>query len=431
MFRFQMTQPFPTLVKSDFSLGRWKLCSTAFLIWLITQPVFSQEKKIVFIILDGIPAPELERVSTPNLDQIAQFGGYSRAITGGKKDSYSQTPTISAVGYNSLLTGTWANKHNVWGNRIEDPNYHYWTIFRYLKEARPDAKTAIFSTWQDNRTKLLGENLTETNFLKLDKSVDGLELDTLIYPHDEEHFYIRDIDEKVAESAAAYLKKDGPDLAWVYLQFTDDMGHRYGKSPQLDEAIRLADSQVGKVWESIQYRQKEYAEDWLIWITTDHGRMDPEGKDHGGQSDAEREIWMVSNGKDLNDRFHSGQAAMVDILPSFLRFFNLVVQEEREAELDGVSLIGKISIENADLIGKKKNQKVVWKPVDNDGKVKVFWSPTNHFSKGGFDEYLLLGEVESKAGYFELPLWVSKKKYFKILLEGELNSLNVWKSFNK
>ena len=32
-----------------------------------------------------------------------------------------------------MITGTWANKHNVWGNGIENPNYNYWTIFRFLK----------------------------------------------------------------------------------------------------------------------------------------------------------------------------------------------------------------------------------------------------------------------------------------------------------
>lgn len=398
---------------------------------LINFSILAQEKKVVFIILDGILASELERVETPNLDQIAKIGGYARAFTGGKIEGYSQTPTISAVGYNSLLTGTWANKHNVWGNRIEAPNYHYWTIFRFLKEARPDATTAIFSTWQDNRTKLLGENLPQTNFLKLDKSFDGLELDTLTYPHDQDHFYIRDIDRKVAEEASDYLRSAGPDLSWVYFQFTDDMGHRYGKSAQLDEAIRLADQQVGKVWEAVQYRQIHYDEDWLIWVTTDHGRKEPEGKDHGGQSDSEREIWMVTNAQNLNERYRSGKAAMVDILPSFLRFFNLVVQKEREAELDGVPLIGTISIENADLIGKKKSQKVVWSPVDNSGKVKIYWSPTNHFSRGGFDEYMLLTEVGAGVGSYELPSWISKKKFFKLMLEGELNSLNVSKASGK
>lgn len=399
-----------------------------FLIWVFPFLGFSQEKKIVFIILDGIPASELERVETPNLDQIAATGGYARAFTGGKKEGYSQTPTISAVGYNSLLTGTWANKHKVWGNGIEDPNYNYWTVFRFLREARPDAKMAIFSTWQDNRTKLVGENLPQTNQLKLDHSFDGLELDTLSYPHEDGHLYIHNIDEKVAEEASSYLRSDGPDLSWVYLQFTDDMGHKFGKSDQLDEAISLADAQIGKVWEAVQYRQREYGEDWLIWVTTDHGRKEPEGKDHGGQSDAEREIWMVSNAQNLNLRFQSGQAAMVDILPSFLRFFNLVVPVERENELDGVSLMGPVSIADAELSGKRKNQKVSWSLVENTGKIKISWSPTNHFSAGGLDGYLFLAEVDATASSYTLPSWISKKKFFKILIEGELNSVNVWRT---
>lgn len=398
-----------------------------FLFILTPLLAFPQQKKIVFFILDGIPASELERVDTPNLDEIAEVGGYARAFTGGKKVGYSQTPTISAVGYNSLLTGTWSNKHNVWGNGIENPNYHYWTIFRFLKEARPDAKTAIFSTWQDNRTKLFGENLPGTNFLTIDRSLDGLELDTLTYPYDEDHIYIREIDEIVAQEAANYLRSDGPDLTWIYLQFTDDMGHKFGKSPEMDEAIRLADNQVGKVWEAVKQRRQQFGEDWLIWVTTDHGRREPEGKDHGGQSDAEREIWMVSNANNLNDRFHSGQASMVDILPSFLRFFNLVVPEERVWELDGVSLIGPISITDAAIVRKGRNRILTWNPVDKSCKVKISWSPTDNFSKGGNDIYFLLDQVESVSGRFLIPRGISKKRFFKILIEDEKNALNVWK----
>ncbi|WP_111668942.1 alkaline phosphatase family protein [Algoriphagus litoralis] len=405
------------------------LCLLGF-VYLIGFSALAQEKKVVFIILDGIPASELERVDTPNLDQIAETGGYARAYTGGKAGDYSETPTISAVGYNSLLTGTWANKHNVWGNGIEAPNYNYWTIFRFLKEARPDAQTAIFSTWQDNRTKLLGENLPQTGYLKLDKSLDGMEIDTLTYPHDEGHLYIRAIDEKVAREAANYLETSGPDLTWVYLQYTDDMGHKFGKSPEMDEAIRLVDAQVGSIWESIRRRKVEFGEDWLIWVTTDHGRKDPEGKDHGGQSISERETWMVTNAQNLNDRFLLGNASMVDILPTFLRFYNLVVSEKREYELDGIPLIGEISIADAELIGKPKKQKLIWKPLDKSEKVSIYWSPTDNFSAGGFDEYILLANVEN-SGSFDLPKSISKKKFFKLLIQGEWNEVNVWKGGKK
>lgn len=95
----------------------------------------SKQKKVVFIIADGIPADVIEKVATPGIDAIAKEGKYMRAYVGGEKDGYTQTPTISAVGYNSLLTGTWVNKHNVWDNDIKAPNYNYWNIFRLSRLA--------------------------------------------------------------------------------------------------------------------------------------------------------------------------------------------------------------------------------------------------------------------------------------------------------
>src|SRR6187551_2474789 len=104
--------------------------SALFAISLYAQ---TKARKAIFVIADGIPADVIEKLNTPALDAIAKEGGYTRAHVGGEKNGYSQTPTISAVGYNSLLTGTWVNKHNVWDNDIIEPNYNYPTIFRLLK----------------------------------------------------------------------------------------------------------------------------------------------------------------------------------------------------------------------------------------------------------------------------------------------------------
>ncbi|HMP94978.1 MAG TPA: alkaline phosphatase family protein, partial [Phnomibacter sp.] len=112
------------------------------LLLLLSQGLQAQkEKKVLFVIVDGIAADVIEKLPMPHLDKMAAKGGYARAYVGGEKGGYSQTPTISAVGYNSLLTGTWVHKHNVWDNHIKAPNYQYWSIFRFFSEQYPHKKT--------------------------------------------------------------------------------------------------------------------------------------------------------------------------------------------------------------------------------------------------------------------------------------------------
>ncbi|MBO9657236.1 MAG: alkaline phosphatase family protein, partial [Chitinophagaceae bacterium] len=224
------------------------------LVMMLAMIAVAQKKKAVFVIVDGIAADVIEKQPTPFLDKIAKTGGYTRTHVGGEKGGYSQTPTISAVGYNSLLTGTWVNKHNVWDNDIKAPNYNYWTIFRFLKEQYPDKKTAVFSSWIDNRTKLVGEGLPQTNNLPLSYHFDGLELDTVNYPHDKKRDFMHRIDEAVVNNATEYIKTEAPDLSWVYLEYTDDMGHMFGDSPEFFRAVELMDKQMGRLWDAIKYR---------------------------------------------------------------------------------------------------------------------------------------------------------------------------------
>lgn len=137
----------------------------------------------MLVIVDGVPADVIENATVPNMKKL---GSYKRSYTGGEMSTYSQTPTISAPGYMNVITGTWGNKHNVYDNSVDNPNYNYWNIFRLLKEQQPDRKIGIYSTWIDNRLKLIGEGLPMAGNITFDYKYDGYELDTIQYPHDAE-----------------------------------------------------------------------------------------------------------------------------------------------------------------------------------------------------------------------------------------------------
>jgi predicted AlkP superfamily pyrophosphatase or phosphodiesterase len=294
--------------------------------------------KALFIIVDGIPADVIESTPTPNIDSISGAGGYTRSWLGGEAGGETESPTVSAVGYMSLVTGTWSNKHNVYDNAVEAPDYAYWDIFRIAKAHDPALHTAIFSTWTDNRTKLLGDGLPEAGGTKLDYAFDGFELDTDRFPHDPDGKYIKRIDALVVGETARYVREAGPDLSWVYLEHTDDVAHRYGDGPEMTAAVKLIDEQVGQIWQAVGDRERTENEDWLFIVTTDHGRDAETGMDHGGQSERERTIWIATNSKKLNPRFEA-MPAIVDILPSIATHMKLEIPPEIGEQLDGHSFI--------------------------------------------------------------------------------------------
>ena len=294
--------------------------------------------KAVFVIVDGIPADVVERVPTPTIDAIAAVGGYGRATVGGPIGEPGETPTISAPGYMSLITGTWANKHNVYKNYGVSPDYRYWNLFRLVRSEKPELQLAIFSTWTDNRKILLGEGLAEGGNWRFDMAVDGLEKDEVRFPPRPLGAHIADIDNAVSREAARLIASEGPDLSWVYLQYTDDVAHKYGESVEFERAVVQMDKFVNAIWLEVLARQEAHDEDWLVIVTTDHGRDAVTGRTHGAQSKRERTIWMATNSQRLTPDFYA-MPEIVDIYPSIATHLGITIPEQVARHLDGASFI--------------------------------------------------------------------------------------------
>ncbi len=393
-------------------------------------------RKAVFVLLDGIPADVIERVATPTLDAIAEAGGYSRSYVGGEKGSYNETPTISAPGYMSLITGTWGNKHNVWDNYNQNPNYHYPSIFHVVEAHDPDLKTAIFSTWEDNRTVLVGDGVVDSAHFVIDYGYDGFEKDTLRYPHDSLRNFIHTIDKEVAQEAAKYILEEGPDLSWVYLEYSDDIGHGMGDGEVFDTAVRKTEQLVAGIWESVQKRQQYEGEEWMILVTTDHGRDSITGQNHGGQSLRERTNWLVTNVQGLNAQFKEKRTAMVDIYPSLLRFMEIPIPERVDRELDGTPFLGPLSVQNLQATLDRGQLSLSWTVAidkNENEKGRLLAGFTNDHATGGSDSYAVLAEeVDLRQGRLQVQLSevqlkrYQKGKFLKLVLEAPKNRLNYW-----
>jgi predicted AlkP superfamily pyrophosphatase or phosphodiesterase len=290
------------------------------------------------VIVDGIPADTIERVPTPTIDAITAEGGYGRATVGGPIGELAETPTISAPGYMSLITGTWANKHNVYKNYGMSPDYSYWNLFRLARSERPELRLGIFSTWTDNRTILLGEGLAEGGNWRFDVVVDGLEKREARRPPEPMDVRIADIDDAVSREAARLIESEGPDLSWVYLQHTDDVAHKHGDSVEFEQAVIQMDERLHAIWSGVRARQRVHEEDWLMIVTTDHGRDAVTGRTHGGQSERERTIWMATNSQRLTPDFYA-TPEIVDIYPSIATHLGITIPEQVARHLDGASFI--------------------------------------------------------------------------------------------
>jgi hypothetical protein len=201
------------------------------------------------------------------------------------------------------------------------------------------------------------------------------------------------------------------------------MGHEYGDSKQMEQAVTHLDHQIGTLWKAIQYRQKKHKEQWLIIITTDHGRSAVDGRGHGGQSSRERSGWIIAN-TTLNEYADRYDAAIVDIMPTIARHLKIEIPLEARREVDGIPLIGPVSVTRPVAHCFQSKLDISWKAVNSPGTVKIWISPTNRFREGGKDDYRMMSEVPVKNRHAVIDVSSMPSSFYKIALETKENITN-------
>lgn len=268
--------------------------------------------KAIIVGIDGVQLEKLGETPTPNLDKLNLI----KSFTGGIRGTKSEQQTSSGANWSTILTGVWANKHGIVTNdknlRV-NPNYP--SIFRYIRDHDPESYLASVINWGSIHHYFEKDIESIVNF-KLsapEPTNDKLAQDSLITM-------------KVAD----LISNKSPDFTFVHFDNVDFVGHQFGFSPEYLEAIAQADAHVGIILDAVAKRTAVNTdEDWLIIVTTDHGREPNDGFEHGGKTDSERTTWIASN-QELDD---SQLASAIDVVPTVLNHFDI-----EEGGFDGKSL---------------------------------------------------------------------------------------------
>ena len=255
-------------------LSAWLLTTCAWFSACNGRPV---EKKILLIGLDGVRVDIMAAASTPNIDALIANGTFS-------DDAQTRPRTVSGPGWSSMLTGVWSDKHLVNSNDFTGNDYAAYPDFLTRLE-RIDPAFATFAV---------------IDWLPLGRATSGRplisdEIDVRMVFDGESDAGFAAADSQSVAAASAYLTFQNPDAAFVYLGNIDIVGHSTNSlSAEYLAAIETADAQVGQLVAALERRPSYAAEDWLILMSTDHGRRDDGG--HGEPSTLERTIFYLASG---------------------------------------------------------------------------------------------------------------------------------------
>jgi len=279
-------------------------------------------RHVLLLTLDGVRPDALKQLveagEAPHIANLIAEGSVTwNAVAGGwtdDPDDPTNQRTDSGPGWTSILTGVWRNKHGVSGNSFEGRNFaEYPHFFRRLKETDSSIHTASFVNWAQIHTFILndsgGEEIADVIFTATVSGKDAR-------------------DEQITEAAEDLIANGNPGVIFFCLDAPDGAGHSYGFSPDVPEymqAVRDADTRVGRLVTAVKNRATYANENWLYVVTTDHGGL---GTGHGGQSPEKRTIFFIVSGGDAPQGKVSNEPVGMVALPQVvMRHLRLPIQE--------------------------------------------------------------------------------------------------------
>jgi hypothetical protein len=265
----------------------------------------------------------------PNLARLRREGfGHPTLLEYGPN-----TFTLSEVGWSSIASGVWEDKHGIDGSKFNmDPGQAtkngYLDFLTRIENRRARLSTFLASDWDniglaENGGPIFGSAM-DANFAA------RVPAETI------ENWNQGDVE--VTAAATRYLRRGNPDAGFVYLGLVDETAHLAGSAtPTYANAIATTDGRIGKLLRAIRSRPSYAFESWTILVVTDHGQKplsEPSLISHFGQTELELTSFVIGAGPGLGANVKKPK--VVDILPTVLH--QLGLSTPRSWNIDGHTL---------------------------------------------------------------------------------------------
>lgn len=269
--------------------------------------------KVLLIGIDGIRVDVLAEVDTPVLDGLAEEGAFHDGAR-------NVLPTVSGPNWSSMLIGVVPEKHGVFSNDFAGNRYALHEDFlTRIEEVRPELNTFVAADWLPLVTDDSGG------------PVIGSAPDVKVV-HDGYELGWSEADRVGVDAAVQHLRTADPDALFVYIGAPDEISHETGSiGMEYRAAIEAADAQVGELLEALRTRPTYADEDWLVLVSTDHGRREDGG--HGGESEIERTIFFLAHGPSVIPGRPAEPPRIVDLAVTALTHMGIPI--DPGWELDG------------------------------------------------------------------------------------------------
>lgn len=189
-------------------------------------------------------------------------------------EGVSESPTISAQNWASILMGVSPTVHGLTNDIIEstpiNPNCEFPSVFSYISKKFPASNLACFCGWKPIYCGIVDQTI--------------------------EIEYKTGQDDFLCDEAQEYISSNKPKFMFIQFELVDYMGHNFGwGSDEYYNQIKKEDNYISKIYQSLV--DSEIIDSTLFIVTSDHGGI---GYSHGGESRQEKCVFLGALGKTVS-----------------------------------------------------------------------------------------------------------------------------------